>query len=93
MKSDVLDSFPVIKACTAYRIDGQITRDFPFSIEGNVEPVYKEFPGWQQDLTHCTQENELPEAFMNYVHFLEHELETPIKIISVGPDREATIWR
>ena len=93
MKSDVLDSFPVIKACTAYKVKGVLTRDFPFSIEGNVEPVYEELPGWQQDLTHCTQENELPEAFMNYVHFLEHELETPIKIISVGPDREATIWR
>ena len=93
MKSDVLDTFPVIKACTAYRIDGQIIRDFPFSIEGNVEPVYEEFPGWQTDLTHCTKEEDLPEAFMNYVRFLETELATPIKIISVGPDREATIWR
>ena len=93
MKSDVLDSFPIIKACTAYRVNGELTRDFPFSIDKNVEPVYEEFPGWQSDLTHCTKEEDLPEAFINYVNFLERELETPIKIISVGPDREATIWR
>ena len=93
MKSDVLDTFPVIKACTAYRVNGELTRDFPFSIDKNVEPVYEEFPGWQTDLTHCTKEEQLPEAFINYVKFLERELETPIKIISVGPDREATIWR
>ncbi len=93
MKSDVLDTFPVIKACTAYRVNGVETRDFPFSIDENVEPVYEEFPGWQTDLTHCTKEAELPEAFINYVNFLERELNTPIRIISVGPDREATIWR
>ena len=93
MKSDVLDTFPVIKACTAYRVNGVGTRDFPFSIDENVEPVYEEFPGWQTDLTHCTKEAELPEAFINYVNFLERELQTPIRIISVGPDREATIWR
>lgn len=93
MKSDVLDTFPVIKACTAYRINGVETRDFPFSIDEKVEPVYEEFPGWETDLTHCTKEEELPEAFINYVNFLERELNTPIRIISVGPDREATIWR
>ena len=93
MKPDVLDTFPVIKACTAYRVNGVETRDFPFSIDENVEPVYEEFPGWQTDLTHCTKEAELPEAFINYVNFLERELQTPIRIISVGPDREATIWR
>lgn len=93
MKSDVLDTFPVIKACTAYRVNGVETRDFPFSIDNQVEPVYEELPGWQTDLTHCTKEEELPEAFINYVNFLERELNTPIRIISVGPDREATIWR
>ena len=93
MKSDVLDSFPVIKACTAYRVNGQLTRDFPFTVEKGVEPVYEELPGWQTDLTHCTEQSQLPQAFINYVNFLERELDTPIKIISVGPDREATIWR
>ena len=93
MKSDVLDTFPIIKACTAYRINGELTRDFPFSIDADVEPVYEELPGWQTDLTHCTTQEQLPQAFINYVRFLERELATPIRIISVGPDREATIWR
>lgn len=93
MKSDVLDSFETIKACTAYKINGMETREFPFSIETGVEPVYVELPGWKQDLTACRREDELPEAFRRYVAFLERELETPIKIISVGPDREATIIR
>lgn len=93
MKSDVLDTFPVIKACTAYRIHGVETRDFPFSIDQEVEPVYREFPGWQSDLTACRNEADLPQAFRNYVQFLEQELQTPITIISVGPDREATIFR
>lgn len=93
MKSDVLDSFETIKACTAYKINGVETREFPFSIETGVEPVYTELPGWQQDLTACRHEDELPEAFRRYVAFLERELATPIKIISVGPDREATILR
>ena len=93
MKSDVLDSFETIKACTAYKIDGMETGEFPFSIESGVEPVYVELPGWKQDLTACRHEDELPEAFRNYVAFLERELKTPIKIISVGPDREATIIR
>ena len=93
MKSDVLDSFETIKACTAYKINGMETREFPFSIETGVEPVYPELPGWQQDLTACRHEDELPEAFRRYVAFLERELATPIKIISVGPDREATILR
>lgn len=93
MKSDVLDSFETIKACTAYKIDGMETGEFPFSIESGVEPVYVELPGWKQDLTACRHEDELSEAFRNYVAFLERELKTPIKIISVGPDREATIIR
>lgn len=93
MKSDVLDSFETIKACTAYKINGVETREFPFSIESGVEPVYVELPGWKQDLTACCHEEELPKAFRDYVDFLERELQTPIKIISVGPDREATILR
>jgi len=93
MKSDVLDSFETIKVCTAYKINGMETCEFPFSIESGVEPVYVELPGWKQDLTACRREDELPEAFRNYVAFLERELKTPVKIISVGPDREATIIR
>ena len=93
MKSDVLDSFPVIKACTAYKVNGVETRDFPYDIEKGIEPVYTELPGWQTDMTKLTSEEAFPQQFKDYIKFLETELETPITIISIGPDREQTIFR
>lgn len=93
MKSDVLDTFETIKACTAYKVGGEETKDFPFSIDKDVEPVYVEMKGWQQDLTHCRTEEDFPAEFKAYIDFLEKELETPIKIVSVGPDRDATVLR
>lgn len=93
MKSDVLDDFDSVKACVAYLIDGEIVNDFPFSIEGNVKPVYSELPGWKCDLSRMTSEDEFPEEFNNYISFLEEELRVPIRFISVGPDREQTIER
>ena len=69
------------------------TRDFPFSIENGIEPVYKELEGWQTDMTRFTSEDEFPQQFKDYIKFLETELETPITIISIGPDREQTIVR
>lgn len=93
MKSDVLDDFDTIKACVAYRQkDGTITRDFPYEID-DVEPIYQELPGWKTDMTQFTSEDQFPKAFKDYIQFLESELETPIKIISIGPDREQTIVR
>lgn len=92
MKSDVLDSFETIKACVAYKKDGVILENVPFDTEG-CEAVYKDIPGWQCDLTGITDEKDFPEAFKNYIQFLEDELETPITILSVGPDRAQTIIR
>ncbi|MBQ7440133.1 MAG: adenylosuccinate synthase [Prevotella sp.] len=93
MKSDVLDAFDTIKACVAYKVNGKETREFPFNIEEGVEPVYQELPGWKTDMTSITSEDQLPKAFVDYIHFLEAQLETPVRIISVGPDREQTIIR
>lgn len=93
MKSDVLDTFPTIKACTAYKVNGVETRNFPYDIEKGIEPIYVELPGWQTDMTKYTSETEFPQQFKDYIKFLEAELETPITIISIGPDREQTIVR
>ena len=93
MKSDVLDTFPTIKACTAYKVNGEETRNFPYDIEKGIEPIYVELPGWQTDMTKYTSETEFPQQFKDYIKFLEAELETPITIISIGPDREQTIVR
>ncbi|MGL5730304.1 MAG: adenylosuccinate synthetase, partial [Bacteroidales bacterium] len=93
MKSDVLDQIETIKACVAYKINGEETETFPYSIEGEVEPIYAELAGWKTDMTKMTNEDEFPEEFNNYLSFLEEQLEVPIKIVSVGPDRDQTIIR
>lgn len=93
MKSDVMDAFETIKACVAYKIDGAETEEFPFELNDTVEPVYVELPGWKTDMTKMQSEDEFPEEFNSYLAFLEEELEVPIKIVSVGPDRAQTIVR
>ncbi len=93
MKSDVLDQFDTIKACVAYQCEGQRLEDFPYDIEKNIQPIYVELPGWKTDMTKLTSEKQFPKQFVDYVAFLEQQLQTPIKIISVGPDREQTIIR
>ena len=93
MKSDVLDGFDTIKACVAYKQKGKVIDYFPYNIEDDIEPIYKELPGWKQDMTKFTSEEQFPKAFKDYIAFLEEQLETPIAIISIGPDREQTIER
>ena len=93
MKSDVLDDFDTIKACVAYEINGKCTHNFPFSIEQDIKPVYETLPGWHTDMTKMTDESQFPKAFADYIAFLEQQLETPIKIVSIGPDRAQTIIR
>lgn len=93
MKSDVLDTFDTIKACVAYKINGEETDDLPFDISDDVEPQYVELAGWQTDMSKMQSEDEFPEEFNAYVSFLEEELGVDIKIVSVGPDREQTIVR
>lgn len=93
-KSDVLDGFDTIKACTGYKIDGVVTRDFPFEIDQDVmEPVYETFEGWKADMSGMKSETDFPEAFSRYLSFLEKELGVPVAIVSLGPDREQTIIR
>lgn len=93
MKSDCLDDFDTIKVCTSYKVDGAETDQVPFDIAARIEPVYTEFPGWKKDLTEIRKESGLPQEFKNYIKFMEDYLGVPISIISLGPDREATIER
>lgn len=93
MKSDCLDDFETIKVCTSYKVDGVDTDQVPFDIAAKIDPVYTEFPGWKKDLTGIRKESGLPQEFKNYIKFMESYLGVPISIISLGPDREATIER
>ena len=94
MKGDVLSGFPTINVCTHYQTtDGKIDH-LPFSIAPkDVTPVYETLPGWEEDLTKMTDEAAFPKNFKDYINYLENALETPIKIVSVGPDRKQTIFR
>ncbi len=94
MKGDVLSGFNKIKICTSYKTKNNLTNEFPFNIsEKKILPKYVEMPGWKKDISLMTSENQLPKEFINYINFIENELETPVKIISVGPDRKQTIFR
>ncbi len=94
MKGDVLSGFDTLKVCTAYKYKGETIHHFPYNIEEeNVTPIYTELKGWQADLTKMTTASQMPKALNDYIDFLEKELEVPIKIVSVGPDRKQTIHR
>ncbi|AYN68525.1 adenylosuccinate synthase [Euzebyella marina] len=94
MKADVLSGFETIKICTAYNYKGEKITHLPYNIEAeNVTPIYSEMKGWKEDLTKMSKADELPKELAAYIEFLEKELEVPIKIVSVGPDRTQTILR
>ncbi|MGY8944806.1 MAG: adenylosuccinate synthase [Flavobacteriales bacterium] len=94
MKGDVLSGFKKIKICNSYKtIEGSIDF-FPYDISPElVTPEYIEMEGWKEDLTQMTSEDQFPKSFSDYIEFLEKELQTPIKIVSLGPDRKQTIFR
>lgn len=92
MKGDVLDGFDTIKVCTAYEKDGQVTETMPYDTEGWTA-VYEELPGWKTPLSGLRAEADFPQAFKDYIAYLERKLATPISIVSVSPDRDATIIR
>ena len=93
MKSDVLDGFDTIKVAVAYEEKGKTLTSFPYDGGANVTPVYKEFPGWKTPLSGLRRYEDFPEAFKEYMSFIERETGCRIKIVSVGPDRGATVVR
>ncbi len=94
MKADVLSGFKTLKACTSYIYKGKEVTNLPYSInDGDIEPVYTSFKGWQADLTKMTSADELPQNLLSYIKFIEEFVDVPVKIVSVGPDRKQTILR
>jgi len=94
MKGDVLSGFKTLKVCTAYKYKGETITHLPFNIEEeNVTPIYTDFKGWKEDLTKMRSVDQFPKELNEYIDFLEKELEIPITIVSVGPDRTQTINR
>lgn len=93
MKSDVLNDFSTIKVAVGYEVGGKQLDYFPYECSDEVVPIYKEFEGWNCDICNVRNYDEFPQQFKDYVAFIEAETGVPVKIISVGPDRDETIVR
>jgi adenylosuccinate synthase len=93
IKMDVLSGLDRIKVAVGYEMYGKKVESFPSSLLHKVTPVYEELPGWTEDISGCTSYNELPVNARAYVEFIEKKVDIPIKVISLGPDRENTILR
>ncbi len=92
---DVLDAFAELKVCVDYEIDGQLLGRFPASCPElmRCKPVYREMPGWNTDITGIRRWEDLPLKAREYVEFIERFVGAPVKVISVGPEREQKIYR
>jgi adenylosuccinate synthase len=93
MKADVMDTFDTIKVCTAYKVNGELTDQMPFDLTETVEPVYIEMNGWKTDLTGLENGDNLPTELQEYISYIEEATEVPISVVSVGPDREQTLFQ
>ncbi|HYX07899.1 MAG TPA: adenylosuccinate synthetase, partial [Bacteroidales bacterium] len=91
-KADVLSGFDAIKVCTGYKTGGETIDYFPYEITDDLEPVYVELPAWKQDLTGVTSANDLPKELFDYIRFVQGHLKVPVTIVSVGPNRDQTIF-
>ena len=93
MKSDVMSGISKIKICTSYKQFNEETSRMPFSLNTScLHPAYTEFDGWSEDITNIRNESQLPANLKKYISFIEKNLEVPIKIISIGPRRDQTIY-
>jgi adenylosuccinate synthase len=94
MKADVMSPFEKIKISSEYNLNGKLIDKIPYDISvDGITPIYNEFDGWNIDIENLTSIDDIPEKLMDYVKYIEKEVDVPIKIISVGPDRKQTIIR
>jgi adenylosuccinate synthase len=92
-KSDVLSGFRSVKVCVGYRINGKETNQIPFEHDASIEPVYRDFNGWNENISSIKEFGKLPENLKVYISYIEEQTGVPITMISVGPDRKETIFR
>ena len=92
-KADVMSGFKTIKICTSYKVDGKYSDEIPFNADSLMEPVYIDFQGWEADISEIREFDKLPEALKLFIDFIEKQTGVPLTMVSVGPDREETIFR
>ena len=93
MKADVMDDFDTIKVAVGYKVNSEETDRVPYDTYAEVTPIYKEFKGWKKNLSGIRDEKNLPTEFKDYIAFIEKSVGVPVKVISLGPDRDQTIVR
>ena len=92
MKADVLSGFDKVFLCTKYLFEGKEIDYFPSTIgDSTLEPIYESFDGWKNDISNCKEKSDFPKELINYIQFIENNLKIPIKLVSVGPDRNQTV--
>jgi adenylosuccinate synthase len=92
-KPDVMSGFETVKVCISYKIDGKECKEIPNDNYSSIEPVYTELPGWQEEISGIRKYEDLPDALKKYIDFIENETGIPVSIVSVGPDRQETVFR
>ncbi|HEX2977250.1 MAG TPA: adenylosuccinate synthase [Bacteroidales bacterium] len=92
-KADVMSGFTKVKIATSYKVDGKECLEIPFNVDAKIEPVYTIMDGWLEDISAIREYNSLPENLKKYIEFIEKETGVPVTMVSVGPDREETIFR
>jgi adenylosuccinate synthase len=92
-KADVMSGFKTIKICTSYKVDGKNSVEIPFNADAQMEPIYIELKGWEADISGIKEFDNLPEALKVFIEFIEKQTGVPVTMVSVGPDREETIFR
>jgi adenylosuccinate synthase len=92
-KADVLSGFKTVKVCVGYIIDGKETSEVPFEHDAMISPVYVEFPGWNENISDIRDYEGLPDALKKYIGFVEEQTGVPVTMVSVGPDRNETVFR
>jgi len=92
-KADVMSGFNTIKICTSYKVNGKEFFEIPYEIESVLEPVYTELKGWDENISGVKEYDNLPDALKKYIEFVEKNTGVPVTMVSVGPDREETIFR
>jgi adenylosuccinate synthase len=92
-KADVMSGFGTVKICTSYRVNGTECHELPYNIEAAIEPVYTTMEGWNEDISGIRDYEKLPGSLKKFISFIEKETGVPVTMVSVGPDREETVYR
>ena len=92
MKADVLSGFDTVYVCTKYLFNGKEIDYFPSTIgDSTLKPIFKSFKGWEMDISNCKKSSDFPKELIEYINFIENNLQLPIKLVSLGPDRKQTV--